>query len=60
MHRYVAECAEWQEIAADMIAKGQSPSAYDVSEEQRSRMAARGENPMTYEEIIQSFEAKPS
>ena len=49
---WAAQCKEWDEIKDEMIAKGSPPSAYDVSQEQRRRMAARGEKPMEYEDIL--------
>jgi|GEM_PF-4138441 len=49
---YYEECKEWQSIADEMITAGKSPTAYDVSREQKRRMWARGSRPMTYEEIV--------
>lgn len=50
--RHEREHAEWCAIASEMLAEGKAPSAFDVSEEQRRRMAERGERPMTYDEIV--------
>lgn len=50
--RYEAECREWQEIAQEIAQEHGAAVAYDVSDEQRRRMALRGERPMTFEEIV--------
>jgi hypothetical protein len=44
--RWKRECAEWAAVAKDMCERDPSTSAYDVSEEQRKRMAQRGEKPL--------------
>lgn len=46
------ECDEWQAIKDEMIVQGLRPTAFDVSEEQRRRMAKRGVRPLTTEEIL--------
>ncbi len=53
MTRWEREFEEWQGIKNELIVTSHSGmvSAYDVSEEQRKRMALRGEQPMTLEEI---------
>jgi hypothetical protein len=59
-----AECDEWQAIARETqgdVTTAQSRkyrTAHDVSFEQRKRMLARGQHPMTYEEIIAEAENK--
>lgn len=50
--RYAAECAEWQQIARELAEHDGAVVAFDVSEEQRRRMALRGERPMTHDEIL--------
>jgi hypothetical protein len=52
LERYGDQQAEWQAIANEMIADGKTPTAYQVSLEQRKRMLARGERPITADEII--------
>lgn len=44
--RWALQCREWDSIGAEMVASGKSPSAYQVSLEQRKRMLARGERPV--------------
>ena len=51
MPSYTKEHEEWTKIAEELARAG-SVTAFDVSEEQRKRMAARGEKPMTYDEIL--------
>jgi hypothetical protein len=58
-----AECEEWQAIADEIVDPTRSvtegrkfKTAYDVSFEQRKRMLARGQRPMTYPEIINEHE----
>jgi hypothetical protein len=45
------ECAEWNAIAKEMTAAGGSPRATDVTAAQVERMVARGQRPMTTEEV---------
>jgi len=52
MYKYVKEAEEWQQIARELGAKNSTVTAFDVSDEQRKRMATRGERPMTYEETL--------
>jgi hypothetical protein len=52
LKKYADECREWNEIAEELEKKGHCPSAFDVSEEQRRRMFARDQRPVTYEELI--------
>ena len=52
MSKYAAECAEWQQIAQELAQKHGVVVAGDVSDEQRRRMALRGERLMTYDEIL--------
>ena len=54
--RYRREWDEWHAIQAEMRADGADPSPYDVTREWRKRMLARGERPMTYEEIVADLE----
>jgi hypothetical protein len=49
---WAAECAEWEAIKGELLEERDSITAYDVSIEQRKRMWARGQRPMTYEEIL--------
>ena len=44
--RWLRECKEWQEIENELIEAGKSPTAHQVSLEQRKRMLARGERPL--------------
>ncbi len=44
--RWEAESREWQAIKDELLERGDAPSAFDVSDEQRRRMQARGERPM--------------
>lgn len=47
--RWASECAEWQAIADAMISGRRTPvTAFEVSQEQRRRMRARGESPMRF------------
>jgi hypothetical protein len=48
--RYLKEANEWQQVAQEMLGRGSAVTAFEVSEELRRRMAARGETPITYEE----------
>ena len=59
--RWAAQDTEWREIRDEMIAArpGQPVTAYQVSLEQRKRMLARGERPVTYEEIVAECEKDP-
>lgn len=50
--KYVAECSEWRRIAEELTQRNSMVTAFDVSEEQRRRMALRGERPMTHDEIL--------
>jgi hypothetical protein len=52
LKKYADECREWNEIAEELERAGRHPSAFDISEEQRRRMLARDERPITYEELI--------
>jgi hypothetical protein len=52
LKKYADECREWNEIADEMESSGRHPSAYDISAEQRRRMFARDQRPITYEELI--------
>ena len=60
MGRWARQDAEWRVIGNEMAAaaNGGAVSAYQVSLEQRKRMLARGERPMTYEEILADLEAE--
>ena len=48
---WAQECTEWQAISDEMVTSGAQPSAFDVTTEQRRRMAERGERPLTLAEI---------
>lgn len=50
--RYAAQCAEWRQIAQELTQRDNTTVAFDVSEEQRRRMAARGESEVTLDELI--------
>ena len=54
MERWAKQDAEWRAIRDEMIAArpDDGVTAYQVSLEQRKRMLARGERPMTLEEIL--------
>jgi hypothetical protein len=55
---WAAECREWQAIGNELAARApDGVSAYQVSLEQRKRMLARGERPMTYEEILSEMKS---
>lgn len=41
--RWEKESVEWNKIKDELIASGKTPSAWDVTDEQRQRMKARGE-----------------
>ena len=60
LERWALQDAEWRTIRDDLIEArpGQPVTAYQVSLEQRKRMLARGERPVTYEEIVAEYEAK--
>ena len=59
LERWALQDAEWRAIRDDFIeARPSEPvTAYQVSLEQRKRMLARGERPVTYEEIVAEYEA---
>jgi hypothetical protein len=46
------ECKEWQAIADAALRGDQPVTAFDVTQEQYRRMAARGERASTYAEIL--------
>lgn len=47
LERWKRECDEWSEISKELQERADGPvTAYDVSEEQRLRMAQRGEKPL--------------
>lgn len=54
IERWAKQDAEWLIIGDEMVAaaRGAPVSAYEVSLEQRKRMLARGERPVTMGEII--------
>lgn len=52
MEQYSKEATEWQQIGQEMTRSRAFVSAFEISEEQRRRMALRGERPMTLEEIL--------
>lgn len=56
---YVEECDEWQAIKHELLAASgdKSVTAFDVTQEQERRMAARGERMLTLEEAIASAQA---
>lgn len=54
---YAEEQAEWTSIGNELIATRGSVTAYDVSHEQRQRMKARGQRPLTFSEILTSVES---
>lgn len=45
------QCDEWAAIRDEMIASGRPPTAFQVSLEQRKRMLARGERPVSLAEV---------
>lgn len=55
------ECEEWARIGNELQAArpGVPITAYQISLEQRKRMLARGDRPMTYDEIIAEFTVDP-
>ena len=55
MRRWSAQCEEWSAIARELAAArpGDAVTAYQVSLEQRKRMLARGERPISAEEIAE-------
>src|ERR1700678_1329665 len=63
-----AECDEWQAIAKEgvevhvslgiMKIRSKYQTAFEVSLEQRKRMLARGQRPMTYYEIVSETNAE--
>lgn len=55
---WIKECTEWAGIRDEMAISGKAPTPFEVSLEQRKRMAIRGEHPMTYEEIIAEERAR--
>ena len=59
LERWAAQDAEWRAIRDELIEQrpGQPVTAYQVSLEQRKRMLARGERPVTYEEILAEYES---
>lgn len=59
IERWATQHAEWVAIGNELaLARpGQPVTAYQVSLEQRKRMLARGERPITHEEIIAEHEA---
>lgn len=57
---WTQECNEWQAIKNEMLDAGGSPSAFDVSEEQRRRMTERGERALTLDEIYAQASARAS
>ena len=59
MDRYKKEAREWDQIAQELGRAG-TVTAFDVSEEQRRRMAARGERPMTYDEVLAEAALAPA
>ncbi len=60
LERWARQDTEWRAIGDEMVAAtaGGFVSAYQVSLEQRKRMLARGERPVTYEEIVAEHEAR--
>ncbi len=54
--RWKREYEEWQkirdELAQAAAARGERVTAYDVTEEQRRRMKARGEEPLSAAELF--------
>lgn len=59
LERWALQDAEWRTIRDELIdaRPGEGVTAYQVSFEQRKRMLARGERPVTYEEIVAEYEA---
>lgn len=54
MKRYGEQCEEWQAIAKELVANcppGDIVTAYKVTREQKSRLLARGEQMITYEDL---------
>ena len=58
LEHWATQDAEWRGICDELIKArpGEPVTAYQVSLEQRKRMLARGERPITYEEIIAEYE----
>lgn len=46
LERWAVESREWQAIRDELLERGQTPSALDVTDEQRRRMKLRGQVPM--------------
>ncbi len=53
----IREGEEWKAIARELTDAKKDPSAFDVSEEQRRRAAARGERLSTLAEAQSDYEA---
>jgi hypothetical protein len=51
IERWQRECDDWRAIRDELAAGGVATTAFEVSEEQRKRAAARGEPLLTHEEI---------
>jgi hypothetical protein len=50
LERWARENAEWMAIKNEMLDRGQTPTAWDVTEEQVKRMLERGDVPMMQNE----------
>ena len=59
LERWTLQDEEWHAIRDELIdaRPGELVTAYQVSLEQRKRMLARGQRPVTYEEIVEEYEA---
>jgi hypothetical protein len=58
--RWKRECDEWDKTLQEMLARKESPSAYDVTLALQKKLWARGERLMTLEELGVNRPAGPA